>query len=264
MLLRSITAHVKSQNWFAVVLDFVIVVVGVYIGIQVSNWNEARIDEQRGEYFAARLLVDMQIEISNFDQETIYYTTVYDYAKRAVALADTNDTADDNEFVVSTYNATQFNYSEPAQATYDELVATGNLYLLEDENLRNAATFLYNSRVRSRLSNYVIESAFRERVRRIMPHDVQQAVREQCGDIIDSTTGYSSGIPANCRLEFDQERIAEAASILRRDPELRADLAYFLSSIGYFISDSTATKRQALQRLEGIYPTAAPLDSDSG
>jgi len=41
MLLRRITKHVKDQNWFAVFLDFIIVVAGVFIGIQVANWNEA-------------------------------------------------------------------------------------------------------------------------------------------------------------------------------------------------------------------------------
>ena len=42
MLLRRITQHVKEQNWFAVGIDFVIVVIGVFIGIQVANWNDAR------------------------------------------------------------------------------------------------------------------------------------------------------------------------------------------------------------------------------
>ena len=42
MLLHRITEHVKDQNWFAVGLDFLIVVVGVFIGIQVNNWNVAR------------------------------------------------------------------------------------------------------------------------------------------------------------------------------------------------------------------------------
>jgi hypothetical protein len=33
---------VYAQNWFAVGVDFVIVVVGVYIGIEVANWNDVR------------------------------------------------------------------------------------------------------------------------------------------------------------------------------------------------------------------------------
>jgi len=40
MLLRSVIKHVKTQNWFAVILDFFIVIIGVFIGIQVANWNE--------------------------------------------------------------------------------------------------------------------------------------------------------------------------------------------------------------------------------
>ncbi len=38
MLLRRITQHVRNQNWFAVCLDFLIVVFGVYIGLQVQDW----------------------------------------------------------------------------------------------------------------------------------------------------------------------------------------------------------------------------------
>lgn len=43
MLLRRVIEHVKAQNWTAVALDFVIVVVGVFISIQVANWNDARL-----------------------------------------------------------------------------------------------------------------------------------------------------------------------------------------------------------------------------
>lgn len=42
MLLRRVMEYVNAQNWFAVGVDFVIVVVGVYIGIEVANWNDVR------------------------------------------------------------------------------------------------------------------------------------------------------------------------------------------------------------------------------
>ncbi|NHK28180.1 hypothetical protein FF098_009720 [Parvularcula flava] len=44
MLLRRMMEHVRTQNWLAVFLDFIIVVVGVFIGIQVANWNNVRSD----------------------------------------------------------------------------------------------------------------------------------------------------------------------------------------------------------------------------
>ena len=42
MLLRRVKEHVNAQNWFAVGIDFVIVVVGVVIGIEVANWNDVQ------------------------------------------------------------------------------------------------------------------------------------------------------------------------------------------------------------------------------
>ena len=59
MLLRRITKHVKSQNWFAVCIDFLIVVVGGFIGIQVNNWNQFNIDRQD----EAVLLLDLHADV---------------------------------------------------------------------------------------------------------------------------------------------------------------------------------------------------------
>ncbi|MCR9062291.1 MAG: hypothetical protein NXI02_33610, partial [Rhodobacteraceae bacterium] len=60
MILRRVIKHVKEQNWTAVFLDFLIVVVGVFIGIQVSNWNEWRYDQARREQVTKTLLADLR------------------------------------------------------------------------------------------------------------------------------------------------------------------------------------------------------------
>ena len=42
MILARISKAIREQNWFAVVLEFVIVVSGVFLAFQVSTWsNEA-------------------------------------------------------------------------------------------------------------------------------------------------------------------------------------------------------------------------------
>jgi hypothetical protein len=51
MLLRHIIEHVRVQNWTAIVIDFAIVVVGVFVGLQVSNWNEERQDDSRTQSY---------------------------------------------------------------------------------------------------------------------------------------------------------------------------------------------------------------------
>lgn len=47
MILRRVIEHVREQNWTAIAIDFVIVVVGVFFGIQIGNWNAERIEAQR-------------------------------------------------------------------------------------------------------------------------------------------------------------------------------------------------------------------------
>ncbi len=67
MLLRRVIDHVKTQNWTAVALDFVIVVVGVFIGIQVSNWNSAQ-GERRDE---SRILQRLYEEVAALTDVTV-------------------------------------------------------------------------------------------------------------------------------------------------------------------------------------------------
>jgi hypothetical protein len=69
MIFRRIKAHVEKENWFAVGIDFVIVVIGVFIGIQVANWNEARSDRARENAFLERLYEDVeqaQLRLASF------------------------------------------------------------------------------------------------------------------------------------------------------------------------------------------------------
>lgn len=56
MLLRSLTKHVRDQNWFAVALDFFIVVAGILLAFQITNWSTARQDNQIYEQARIRVI----------------------------------------------------------------------------------------------------------------------------------------------------------------------------------------------------------------
>ena len=44
MVIRRIRDSVAKHNWFAVGVDLLIVIVGVFLGLQADNWNEGRLD----------------------------------------------------------------------------------------------------------------------------------------------------------------------------------------------------------------------------
>ncbi|MFK8012422.1 MAG: hypothetical protein AB8B80_10300 [Marinicellaceae bacterium] len=57
MLLRRITQHVKTQNWFAVTLDFIIVVIGVAVAMMGQEWLSER-DQRQNTIQAEKVLQD--------------------------------------------------------------------------------------------------------------------------------------------------------------------------------------------------------------
>jgi len=67
MILRRVTEHVRAQNWFAVGIDFLIVVIGVFIGIQVANWNEAHAERRRLDVQLAGLNAEFTENLNRFD-----------------------------------------------------------------------------------------------------------------------------------------------------------------------------------------------------
>ena len=60
MILRRLSMHLKRQDWFAVVLDLLVVVVGIYIGLQADAWMSSRQDRVLERAYLARLLADME------------------------------------------------------------------------------------------------------------------------------------------------------------------------------------------------------------
>ena len=63
MILRRIIAYFRKQEWTAIGIDFVIVVVGVLVATEVSNWNATRLMRQQGAEFSERLVTDLREEV---------------------------------------------------------------------------------------------------------------------------------------------------------------------------------------------------------
>ena len=61
MILRRFIEHVSDQNWFAVGLDVCVVVVGIFLGMQVTEWNEARKTSETSVFIHGKLLEDFSV-----------------------------------------------------------------------------------------------------------------------------------------------------------------------------------------------------------
>lgn len=67
MLLRRITEHVKEQNWFAVALDFFIVVAGILIAFQINAWSDRQAIQRATNASLTMLLTDLNLDLERLD-----------------------------------------------------------------------------------------------------------------------------------------------------------------------------------------------------
>ncbi len=139
MILRRITEHVKAQNWFAVGLDFLIVVVGVFVGLQVSNWNEARNAAVAEAQLIVRLAEELEVlEVELAQDSERYASAVLGTRTVLTALRAGAAPADDEEFRRSLWRANNYPEIPSLSATYSELLASGGLARISNRDLRAA------------------------------------------------------------------------------------------------------------------------------
>ncbi len=223
MILHRLATSVRKQDWFAVVIETLIVVLGVFIGLQVNNWNEARIEAERAAVYEKRLKEDLSIEY-DFSLSLIDYMNATHSAGHAAYLG-LSGQADmsDADIMLNAFRASQYNWYERRRATFDELVSVGAFGLIADVELREAAFSIYSTPLFEIMRDEGGNAEYRRLFREIIEPDLADLLRRQCGDRhVD--TGYRLitliEIDYSCAPDAPDELLAAGVSALRNDPQL--------------------------------------------
>ena len=64
--------HIIGHDWFAVTVDFLIVVVGIFAAMQADNWNEARKDRLQEREYLLRLYEDASRSVATNEDQRQY------------------------------------------------------------------------------------------------------------------------------------------------------------------------------------------------
>jgi hypothetical protein len=258
MLLRSVIKHVGEQNWVAVAIDFVIVVVGVFIGIQVANLNESRIENQQSARFTERLLADLRLEAWSYVFTREYYGDVLASADRAVSALEGRSTLSDEELLINAYRATQYKSPPAARATYDELISIGAINLIRDESLRNLAISLYEVvEFEKKRTDKERDAPYRRLFRMIMPINIQHTLLRTCGDKRFVRQDYASilnMLDYTCSTDLSEEEIASAAETLRTHPDVLPYLRLRMADVETRLTDTDPLRVAWMKELREIAP----------
>lgn len=234
--LQGVTTSVRDQNWTAIAIEFVLVVLGVFLGIVAANWNEERLEKRETQ----RLLeqVDEQLTtglaiIGGFDT---YYGITGAYGDRAIAAWQGDPSVSDEEFVIAAYQASQITAYANNADVFGAIFGAENLRDIDDPEIRQnlAVVMTYDYEL---VDLSAVSTRYREEVRKTIPHPIQQAIRTRCGDR-QTESGFV--LPPSCELNLPPATAAKAAADLRARPDLVGELHWHRAAVANQIANAAA------------------------
>lgn len=251
MIFKRMAANLRAQNWLAIVIEIGIVIVGVFIGTQVSNWNAGRLEKVETRRMLAQLDPNLKVMADYFGAARVYYGTTRHYAETALAGWHRNPAVSDADFVKSAYQASQILTFGANSSAWATVMGADRLRQIENPEMRNDLSFLMSADY-SQFDTAGVNTPYRQNVRRNIPLDLQDAIRATCGDRQTPEYPIFLFLPPTCPLTIEPGEARQAAAALRAHPELMEDLQWHMAAQAAMLSNmvpfeiSTANLRKQI------------------
>ena len=180
MILQNLTRAIREQNWFAVVLEFVIVIAGVVIGFQIQAWNAGRSDQADESRYLLQVGAALAHDLSRVDHFLELYASQTAAARRVIGYHDTQGGVDLAAYYGDVIAVLYFEEHVPRYGSLDALLGSGDVALLRDQ----------------RIITQLLEISLRyDEIAKLQAHkydDVREFLYATYGDTLD----YAAGIDA--------------------------------------------------------------------
>lgn len=218
MILRRVIAHFRKQEWAAIALDFVIVVMGVFIGIQVANWNEARAFRNKETELLIELRRELEASVASTTQKADAYRQVVAAGVRSLDFIAAGESCGDKcwPVLVDFFHASQWQSIDVDISTYDEMRRLGlprsrevidavEAYLAQNANIADTMKEL---------------PAYRALVRQFIPVRAQAFYWENCFNLAGGQETYALDCPEG----LSDEAAALAVDGIAGNPDIERQL----------------------------------------
>jgi len=227
MIYRRLGARLKAQDWLAITIEVLIVIVGVFIGNWVNDWSQGRAADRETKDLLRQLHPEMTRQRQSLTSIRNYFQITGRFADVAFAGWRHDPRISDAQFVIAAYQASQAYGLSANGQTWAQIFGGDQLRRINDPAIRSPLQRLMTYDY-SLLSYDRVNSKYRNDVRLIIPNDTQQRIRHACGDrlILD---GKGLGLPPTCSIAIPGAAVVAAS--LRAHPELTGELAQHQSLV---------------------------------
>ncbi len=243
MIIRRLAGALREQNWFTVVMEVMIVVVGIFIGLQVDGWNEGRKKQQNIEAQLLRIADDAAVLLTETDRLIVGFDNRIARAQIALEVLDGTSLTEANTrtFERALDESYQLNEVEVDLPGLDILMNTGEIDQVADANVRTALFALTNEWRRRKI---VIEHV--RSLLDIVNRDIFKGISY---DIVGLDAERSDG--AEFKIRYDLDR-------LRADLGLRAALSNAARMQGYGRSQTVLARAALKAVIDSLEQTTSP------
>ena len=244
-----IARRLRNQDWIGAFIDLVIVVAGILIALQVSNWNQDRVDARRKQAYLGRIVADLDTDLRVNTNRERFLAQVRGYGERALAHAETGELVDGSAWktVLAYFQAGQFYaYSRESNA-FDEMRDAGDLGLIGDPSLRSKLAFYYESSANRMADNMIMNLVpqYRQDIRSVTPIAVQDYIWSNCFRLLPGSAKDQR--MTDCPPPIDEAKARDILSTYAQSPELPRDLRFWLSNQRISGLTTPDDKQDALQ-----------------
>jgi len=175
--------RLREHDWLAATIELVIVVAGILLALQVSNWNQDRVDRERGARFAVRLRAELVSDHASMDEALAFWRQVGAFGESAMAHSESGTLVANDAWktVLAYYQASQLYPFELEDTTFLEMRDSGGLALIADEALRKRIADYYRMAGSGLRANILFHHPeYRQEIRGLTPWRVQEYIWSSC------------------------------------------------------------------------------------
>lgn len=255
MVVRRIFESIQTRNISYLAVELIIVIVGVFIGIQVSNWNDERIERSRAHSYLERIRDDLDADVHNFHDRLAFWQKVSGYGELGLHYATTGDSRNASQWdlLLAYFQASQLAEFYTTRSTYDELKSGGELGLIDNLALRGQLARYYTEADNPVLTE---RPAYREHIRGLIPLRIQNYIWEQCY----SSRDFGQTL-LECEAPINTEEAAALVATISENEQLISELRYWMSTmrVAQLIGNERTELAQRLRNTVDEVATAASM-----
>jgi hypothetical protein len=225
MILQRLSSALRQQHWTAILIELLVLIIGIFAGLQVDDWNQQRKERVLEQAYLKRLGAEITANrdesmqrLQTHQRRALTLNQVYWFLENGSGELPAESAL---QIALCRYFVLPINYV--SYDVFNELLSTGGLSLIRDDTTRTAISAAYSTHQATRQQLELVQDTMHDLAVGISPFINWRTTDEYK---VENTGSPSESITC----EFDFEGMAADTHAMSRLTQLYRSQALFANS----------------------------------